>query len=144
MDSKAVIRQKVYLVDSYPPNTMENIMHQLTHDLPVTMEAPGTKVHNANWGGMVVGYVELPAGADFTPLFVGLPNDACQCPHWGYVIKGAVHVRYTDGTEEVTGAGAVFYWPAGHTAWVEQDTVFIDFNPEEEHKKVAEHVARKM
>ena len=119
-------------------------MHQLTQDLPVTMEAPGTKVHNANYGGMVVGYIELPAGTDFTPLFKGLPDDACQCPHWGYVIKGAVHLRYTDGAEEVTGAGAVFYWPAGHTAWVEQDTTFIDFSPEKEHKEVMGHIARKM
>lgn len=117
-------------------------MHQLTRDLPVMMEAPGTKVHNANLGGMAVGYIELPAGADFTPLFKGLPDDACQCPHWGYVMKGAVHVKYTDGTEEVTSAGAVFYWPAGHTAWVEEDTTFIDFSPEAEFKIVSEHIAR--
>lgn len=123
---------------------MENIMRQLMQDLPVTMEAPGTKVHNANWGGMVVGYLELPAGTDFTPLFEGLPDDACQCPHWGYVIKGAVHLRYTDGTEEVTGEGSVFYWPAGHTAWVEQDTAFIDFSPEKEHREVMGHIARMM
>ena len=119
-------------------------MHQLTQDLPVTMEAAGTKIHNANWGGMVVGYVELPGGTDFTPLFEGLPDDACHCPHWGYVIKGAVHLRYTDGTEEVTGAGAVFYWPAGHTAWVEEDTAFLDFSPEKEFKEVIDHVTRKM
>jgi hypothetical protein len=119
-------------------------MNQLTHDLPVTMEASGTKIHNASWGDMVVGYLELPGGTDFTPLFVGLPNDACQCPHWGYVIKGAVHLRYTDGTEEVTRAGAAFYWPAGHTAWVEQDTALIDFSPAKEHKEVMAHVAQKM
>ena len=123
---------------------MEIIMHGLTQDLPVTMEADATKIRNANWGGMVVGYIELPGGTDFTPLFEGLPDDACQCPHWGYVIKGAVHLSYTDGTEEVTGAGAVFYWPGGHTVWVEQDTVFIDFSPEEEFKEVMEHVTRKM
>lgn len=118
-------------------------MNQYKQDLPVTMEAPGTKIHNANWGNMVVGYVELPAGTDFTPFFEGLPHDACHCPHWGYVIKGAVHLRYTDGNEEITGAGAVFYWPAGHTAWVEQDTAFVDFSPEKEHKEVMEHIAQK-
>ncbi len=118
-------------------------MHLRTQDLPVVMEAPGTKVHNGKLGGMAVGYLELPAGTDFTPLFKGLPDDACQCPHWGYVIKGAVHVKYTDGTEEVTSAGAVFYWPAGHTGWVEEDTVLIDFSPEEEYKILSEHIARK-
>ena len=120
-------------------------MHQLTQDLPVTMEAPNTKMHaERGWGGMVVGYNELPAGTDFTPLFEGLPDDACQCPHWGYVIKGAVHVRYTDGTVDVTGAGEVFYWPAGHTGWVEEDTAFLDFSPEKEHKEVMDHIASKM
>lgn len=58
-------------------------MRQLTTDLPVTNEAPGLRIHNAEWGGMVVGYIEVPAGTDFTPLFEGLPNDACHCPHWG-------------------------------------------------------------
>lgn len=109
-------------------------MHQLTQDLPGT---------NTYWGDMAAAYFELPAGTDFSPLFEGLPDNACQCPHWGYVIKGAVHVRYTDGTEEVTGAGAVFYWPAGHTGWVEQDTAFIDFSPEQEHKQLTVHIARK-
>jgi len=53
-------------------------------------------------------------------------------------------VAHSDGTEEVTGAGEVFYWPAGHTGWVEEDTTFIDFSPEQEFKEVGEHVARKM
>lgn len=119
-------------------------MRQLTQDLPVTMEAPGLTMRNAEWGGMVIGYLELPGGTDFTPLFEGLPDDACHCPHWGYVLKGAVHLRYTDGTEEVTGAGEVFYWPPGHTAWVEEDTTLIDFSPEKESKEVMGHVAQKM
>ncbi len=119
-------------------------MHHLTQNLPVTMEAPGMKIHNVTWGGMVIGYIELPGGTDFTPMFEGLPEDACQCPHWGYVIKGAVHLKYTDGTVEVTGAGEVFYWPAGHTAWVEEDTTFMDFSPEKEFMVVSDHIAKKM
>jgi hypothetical protein len=119
-------------------------MHQLTQDLPVTMEATGMKIHNATWGGMVIGYIELPGGTYFTSMFEGLPEDACQCPHWGYVIKGAVHLKYTDGSVEVTGAGEVFYWPAGHTAWVEEDTIFMDFSPEEEFMVVSDHIAKKM
>ena len=107
-------------------------MHKLKQDLPVT------------WEGLVVGYFELPAGTDFTPFFKGLPNDECPCPHWGYVTKGAVHIRYTDGAEEVTREGEVFYWPAGHTGWVEEDTAFLDFSPEKEHKLVSDHMAKNM
>ena len=32
----------------------------------------------------------------------GLPDDLCQCPHWGYVTAGSITVRYADGTEETT------------------------------------------
>lgn len=119
-------------------------MRQSTQDLPVTLEAPGMKIRNATRGNMTVGYFELPAGTDLTPVLDGLPDDACHCPHWGYVLKGAVHLKYTDGAAEVTGAGEVFYWPAGHKGWFEKDTVFADFSPEKEAKKVSEHVAKKM
>lgn len=119
-------------------------MHRLPQDLPVTTRELGMKIHHARSGEMVVGYLELPAGTDFTPLFEGLPDDACHCPHWGYVLEGAVHLRYTDGTEEVTGAGEVFHWPPGHTAWVEEETAFIEISPEKEFEEVSDHVARKM
>jgi hypothetical protein len=68
-------------------------MRESTKDLPVAMEAPGMTVRNVIWGETAIGCLELPAGTDFTPMFKGLPDDACQCPHWGYVIKGAVHGR---------------------------------------------------
>ena len=119
-------------------------MHEAVGQLPATMESGETTIRSApGWGGMVVGYVELPAGTDFTPMFEGLPGNACHCPHWGYVIKGSVHVRYTDGTEEVTHAGEVFYWPGGHTGWTTEDTVFLDFSPEKEHGEVMAHIASK-
>ena len=120
-------------------------MHKLIEDLPVKMEAPGIKMRAmGGWGGMVVAYDEIPAGTDFTPMFEGLPNDKCHCSHWGYVLKGAIHLRYTDGEEEVVRAGEIFYMPSGHTAWIEEDTAFIDFSPEKEFNEVMEHVASKM
>jgi hypothetical protein len=119
------------------------LVHQPTHDLPVTMDAAATKMHAASgWGGMVAGYMELPAGTDFTPLLKGLPNDLCHCPHWGYVTKGAVHIRYQDGTEEVATAGELFFWPAGHTGWVVEDSAFLEFSPEKENSEVMAHVRR--
>lgn len=119
-------------------------MHQIPQDLPVTTRERGMNIRHAQSGGMVVGFLELPAGTDFTPLFEGLPDDACHCPHWGYVVEGAVHLEYTDGTAEVAEAGEVFHWPPGHTAWVEEDTAFIEISPVEEFGEVSEHVARKM
>ena len=41
-------------------------------------------------GGYTVGFETYGADADLAPFFKGLPNDQCQCEHWGYVVKGKV------------------------------------------------------
>ena len=120
-------------------------MRESLEDLPIKMQAAGTTVRNlSGWGGMVVAHVELPAGGDFRPLLEGLPNDQCHCPHWGYVLKGSVHWGLADGTEEVVKAGEVFYAPPGHTAWVEEDTAYLDFSPEKELGEIWSHITKKM
>jgi hypothetical protein len=95
-------------------------------------------------GGMYVGFVEVPAGTDFTPLFAGLPHDMCSSPHWGYIFEGSIRLKYADGKEETVNKGEVFYWPAPHTAIVEKDVKFIDFSPEPQLRMVLDHVAEKM
>jgi quercetin dioxygenase-like cupin family protein len=45
-------------------------------------------------------------------LLKGLPDDRCQCPHWGYVFKGKMTARYAD-RDEVYEAGDAFYTPVG-------------------------------
>lgn len=95
-------------------------------------------------GGMYAGFVELPAGTDFTPLFAGLPHDMCSSPHWGYVFEGAIRLKYADGKEEVVNKGEVFYWPSPHTAVVEKDVRFIDFSPEPQLRTVLNHIEKKM
>ncbi|QJW90175.1 hypothetical protein HNV11_12715 [Spirosoma taeanense] len=114
-------------------------------DIPVTMEAPGTTMRALpGYGGMTVAFNELPAGTDFSPLLAGLPNNSCHCPHWGYVVEGALKLKYDDGTEETVTTGDVFYLPPGHTAIVEKDLKFIDFSPEKELNEVMGHIAKKM
>ena len=114
-------------------------------DLPVTMEAPGTIMRSLpGYGGMSVAFNELPAGTDMKPLLVGLKNDSCQCPHWGYIVEGEMLVEYDDGSHERLVKGDVFYLPPGHTALVEKDLKLLDFSPERELKEVMDHVARKM
>jgi hypothetical protein len=48
-------------------------------------------------------------------LFKGAPNDQCQAPHIGYVLKGKYGVRTADGVEEVFEAGDAFFMRPGHT-----------------------------
>ena len=63
--------------------------------------------------GYTVNFVSFREDIDATPLYKGLPDDRCQCPHWGYVISGAVTFKYAD-REEVCEAGDAFYTPPGH------------------------------
>lgn len=114
-------------------------------DIPVIMEAPNTVMRALpNCGGITVGFNELPKGTDFTPLLKGLNNDSCHSAHWGYVLEGSILLIYDDGTKEETRAGEVFYWPAGHTAIVQEDLKFLEFSPSKEYTEVITHVGKKM
>jgi hypothetical protein len=90
---------------------------------------------------MLTNYVEIPANTDFSPLFEGLPDGKCPCPHWGYIFKGSLHMSYSDGSEEVLRAGDTYYMPPGHTAWTtDEDTALLIIGPEEEERVVLQHI----
>ena len=80
----------------------------------------------------------------FRPVLAGLPNDKCQVPHWGYVIKGKVTLEYEDGVVESYESGQVYYQPPGHTGQAEAGTETIEFSPDEEFAGLLEHFRSKM
>ena len=82
--------------------------------------------------GYTVSFTLFREDTDATPLMKGLPDDRCQCPHWGYVIKGKMTARYAD-RDEVFEAGDAFYTPPGHVPVTnEPGTEFVSFSPSEE------------
>ena len=111
-------------------------------DLPVAFEADGVWSRQAEWGDMNVAIEGgAPAGFDNAPLFKGLPDDRCQCPHWGYMISGRMRVRYAE-REEVISAGDAYYLAPGHTLVVEQAGEVVEFSPKGEYQKTMEVAAR--
>ena len=85
--------------------------------------------------GYTVNFVEFRQDVDATPLLKGLPDDRCQCPHWGYVIKGKITMRYAAG-EEVYETGDAFYCPPGHAPIRhEPGTEIVQFSPADELRK---------
>jgi hypothetical protein len=78
---------------------------------------------------------------DAAPLFRGLPDDRCQSPHWGVVVKGSITFRSADG-EETIGAGEVYYAPPGHTPVLTAGTELIEFSPTEALQQTMEVVGR--
>jgi hypothetical protein len=119
-------------------------MNSIANDLPTTLDAGGVKFQTVDWGGFNVARVRFPRGADATPLLQGLPGNLCQAPHWGYVLRGRIHVTYGDGRTEEVSAGEVYHWPAGHTVRVDEDYEAIEFSPATPMADVLAHVARKL
>ena len=88
-------------------------------------------------GGYTVGFETFAEDVDMTPRLKGLPDDLCQSPHWGYVVKGKLVYRMGDRDEEITG-GEAFYVPAGHTLISDAGTEVVFFSPTREwHETVA-------
>jgi hypothetical protein len=113
-------------------------------EIPLELELNGIETRGADWGEVYARYIDLPAGVDFTPLFVGLPGDQCQCPHWGYVLNGSINLRFADGREETSRAGDMYYWPGGHTGWTDEGVTFLEFSPTAEIVPVLEHLAKQL
>jgi hypothetical protein len=78
-----------------------------------------------------VGFEEYTEDADVAPFFAGLPDDRCQCSHWGYVIRGKVTFRFAD-RDETYEAGDAYYAPPGHTPVMYAGTELVEFSPTEE------------
>jgi hypothetical protein len=90
--------------------------------------------------GYTVNFVTFREDVDHTPLLRGLPDDRCQCPHWGYVIKGAMTFRFDD-REEVVAAGEAFYAPPGHVpVRNEPGTEVVQFSPAEDLRRTMEAI----
>lgn len=119
-------------------------MHTDMKQLSLAVSAGPATIHGTDWGGINVAHIQFPKGTDPRPLFVGLPRDMCEAPHWGLVLKGSVHVRYGDGKEEVVRAGEVYYWPPGHVVWVDEDYEAVEFSPADEMNQTLSHLRTKL
>lgn len=120
-------------------------------DIDVKMEVPGAVLRQQMDFGDASGYDKISgeyfsfsAGIDSTDLFKGLEGDLCQCPHWGFVVRGKMTTTDAKGVEETVRTNDLFYWPEGHNIRVEEDTELVLFSPQHKHKEVIDHMIRKV
>src|SRR5439155_15348334 len=78
--------------------------------------------------GYTVGFESFRESVDATPLFKGLPDDRCQSPHWGYVMRGKVTFKFAD-RDEVYETGDAYYAPPGHLPVVEAGADIVQVSP---------------
>ncbi|MET9908252.1 hypothetical protein ABZZ74_15760 [Streptomyces sp. NPDC006476] len=89
-----------------------------------------------------VDFITFRENVDHTPLLRGLPDDQCQCPHWGYVFKGQLTFHYTD-RDEVYGEGDAYYAPPGHVpVHTAPGTEALQFSPTREVRPTSEAIMR--
>ncbi len=111
-------------------------------DLPVVFEDGKSNARYMEWGDLDVGWETWQAGRDATAMFLALPEGRCSIPHWGYLIKGRIRMKYGD-QEEVINAGEVFYMQPGHVPIAEEDSELVTFSPKGENKKMMEALFHK-
>jgi hypothetical protein len=112
-------------------------------DLPKTVDEKEITIREANWGDIQVSFVTCRQTLDLAPLLKGLPNDMCQCPHWGMIFKGRKVVKYAD-REEILNGGDAYYMAPGHSTVTDAGTDWVEFSPVDEMKKTSEAVQRNL
>jgi hypothetical protein len=97
-------------------------------EAPILVDNPVIIGRYADLGDFTVAFETYPGDADGTPVFRGLPDDRCQCPHWGTVVSGRLTMRFADH-EESYGAGDAYYATPGHVPLVAAGTEIVEFSP---------------
>jgi hypothetical protein len=94
-------------------------------------------------GEFRIAFESMPAHfpPDASP-FKGLPDDRCQCDHWGYLLEASFHVSYLDGPDEVVQAGDAYHRRPGHFVQSLEPVELIELSPVEEHDRTMATVAR--
>ena len=108
-------------------------------DVPIAIEGDGVELRMREAGEMTAAFVSLRKGVDLGPALVGLPDDLCPCPHWGYLLSGRLRMKTLDG-DRTYEAGDAFYWGPGHAPEALEDCEYVDFSPTEEFAKVIQHI----
>lgn len=110
-------------------------------DMDTVLEGPGVEIRRADDDGLAQCLIRLDAGLRTDPLFAGLPEDRCQCAHWGYIISGTMRVHSASGARDYD-AGEVYYWSPGHNLEAVTDTEYLEISPAQDYDILMTHCHR--
>jgi hypothetical protein len=110
--------------------------------LEVVLKSEDTEIRRTDEGGLAICLLRLARGAHTAPVFVGLPGDRCQCPHWGHIIRGAIRVHTADGARTFE-EGESYFWAPGHNLEALTDCEYLEISPAADYDALMAHVARR-
>jgi hypothetical protein len=109
-----------------------------------TVEVEGYEGHLEHVeGGYTIAFETYTEDTDLAPFLAGLPDDRCQAPHWGYVLKGKVTYRTATG-DETFEAGDAYYVGPGHTPVLHAGSELVEFSPTAELQQTMDVVTKNM
>jgi hypothetical protein len=112
-------------------------------EAPIEIDLPVIEGRYVELDDWTVSFETFAVGSDPSPVFKGLPDDRCQCPHWGYVVRGEFTVNYADRSEKVR-AGDAYYLRPGHLTVLADGTEIVEFSPTVELQKTMAVVGANM
>ena len=113
---------------------MSNDTHLLRDGIPVTASRSGYEGRFIEWGGFIVAFEKWTEDLDETIMFKDLAEGLCPCPHWGFLFKGKMTVRYKDHDETIT-AGEAYYLKPGHNSIISAGTESMEVSPKREYEE---------
>jgi hypothetical protein len=100
-------------------------------ETPVALDEESIEIRVAELADYSCTFEKHKTDSDPAPLFVGLPDDRCQCTHLGYVIKGRLVFQYADHDETVE-AGETYVATPGHRPLLFAGTELVEFTKKRE------------
>lgn len=111
--------------------------------LPQLLVGPGTEVRGVSAGELTLCLIRLQAGVRTDPVFEGLVDDRCDCPHWGHIINGTMRVHGPNESRTYE-AGQSYYWPPGHNLEAMSDVHYLEISPTPLYDALMAHCRRKL
>jgi hypothetical protein len=107
-------------------------------DMETALVGPGVEIRRVDDDGLAQCVIKLEAGQRTDPLFAGLPDDRCQCAHWGYILTGTMRVHDANGAKDYV-AGEVYYWAPGHNLEAVTDAEYVEISRSDEYDVLMAH-----
>lgn len=98
-------------------------------EIAVTDDNRFLERREVEWGGYIVNFEFVKTDLDTAiELYGDAPGETCECPHWGYLFKGELRMRWGD-REEIIRPGQAYYMEPGHLAWMAAGSELLSISP---------------
>ena len=108
--------------------------HLPMEQIPITASSRGYEGRFIEWGGFIIAFEKWLEDLDETTMFKGLSDGRCPCPHWGFLFRGKMIVRYKDHDETII-AGEAYYLKPGHNSLITKGTESMEVSPKHKYEE---------